>query len=127
MKILNTFILCLLFTFSASAQADTADCSGGRCPALDRVKDVGDKIAKDMVPFVVAAIVISVAGSAGTGGDDGYIYTIDKNTYQSGIQLADPSKKYAFDVLSLSNHNSYDPLNKNNFSVNLVEFRYKFN
>ena len=65
MKILNTFILCLLFTFSASAQADTADCSGGRCPALDRVKDVGDKVAKDMVPFVVEAIVISVAGSAG--------------------------------------------------------------
>ena len=50
-----------------------------------------------------------------------------KNAYKSGIQLVDPSQKYVFDVLSLSNHNSYDPLNKNNFSVNLVEFRYKFN
>ena len=60
MKNLNTFILCLIFTFSASVQADTADCSGGRCPALDHVKDVGGKIAKDLVPFAVAAIVISV-------------------------------------------------------------------
>lgn len=127
MKKLNTLILCLIFAFSASVQADTADCSGGRCPALDRVKDVGDKVAKDMVPFVVAAIVISVAGSVTTEGADGYVYTIDKNLYQSGIQLVDPSQKYTFDVLSLSNHNSYDPLNKNNFSVNLVEFRYKFN
>ena len=127
MKNLNTLILCLIFAFSASVQADTADCSGGRCPALDRVKDVGDKIAKDMVPFVVAAIVISVDGSVTTEGADGYVYTIDKNLYQSGIQLVDPSQKYTFDVLSLSNHNSYDPLNKNNFSVNLVEFRYKFN
>ena len=127
MKNLNTLILCLIFAFSASVQADTADCSGGRGPALDRVKDVGDKIAKDMVPFVVAAIVISVAGSVTTEGADGYVYTIDKNLYQSGIQLVDPSQKYTFDVLSLSNHNSYDPLNKNNFSVNLVEFRYKFN
>ena len=127
MKNLNTLILCLIFAFSASVQADTADCSGGRCPALDRVKDVGDKVAKDMVPFVDAAIVISVAGSVTTEGADGYVYTIDKNLYQSGIQLVDPSQKYTFDVLSLSNHNSYDPLNKNNFSVNLVEFRYKFN
>ena len=127
MKNLNTLILCLIFAFSASVQADTADCSGGRCPALDRVKDVGDKVAKDMVPFVVAAIVISVAGSVATEEAEGYVYTIDKNVYQSGIQLVDPSQKYAFDVLSLSNHNSYDPLNKNNFSVNLVEFRYKFN
>ena len=127
MKNLNTYILCLIFAFSASVQADTADCSGGRCPALDRVKDVGDKVAKDMVPFVVAAIVISVAGSVATEEAEGYVYTIDKNVYQSGIQLVDPSQKYAFDVLSLSNHNSYDPLNKNNFSVNLVEFRYKFN
>ena len=127
MKKLNTLILCLIFAFSASVQADTADCSGGRCPALDRVKDVGDKVAKDMVPFVVAAIVISVAGSVTTEGADGYVYSIDRNLYQSGIQLVDPSQKYTFDVLSLSNHNSYDPLNKNNFSVNLVEFRYKFN
>ena len=127
MKNLNTLILCLIFAFSASVQADTADCSGGRCPALDRVKDVGDKIAKDMVPFVVAAIVISVDGSVTTEGADGYVYRVDKNLYQSGIQLVDPSQKYTFDVLSLSNHNSYDPLNKNNFSVNLVEFRYKFN
>jgi len=127
MKNLNTFILCLIFTFSASVQADTADCSGGRCPALDHVKDVGDKIAKDLVPFAVAAIVISVAGTVATEGADGYVYTIDKNAYKSGIQLVDPSQKYVFDVLSLSNYNSYDPLNKNNFSVNLVEFRYKFN
>ena len=91
------------------------------------MKDVGDKVAKDMVPFVVAAIVISVAGSVTTEGADSYVYAIGKNLYQSGIQLVDPSQKYACDVLSLSNHNSYDPLNKNNFSVNLVEFRYKFN
>ena len=124
MKNLNTFILCLIFTFSASVKADTADCSGGRCPALDHIKDVGDKIAKDMAPYVAAAIVLSIAGSVAAEASG---YTIDKNVYQNGIQLADPSQRYAFDVFSFSNHNSYDPLNQNDFSVNLVEFKYKFN
>ena len=91
MKNLNTFILCLIFTFSASVQADTADCSGGRCPALDHVKDVGDKIAKDLVPFAVAAIVISVAGTVATERADGYVYTIDKNAYKNAAYISDNS------------------------------------
>jgi len=55
------------------------------------------------------------------------MFGLDKNDYDNGIQLLDPSSKYSIDVLSFSDHNSFDPLRKNNFSVNVFEIKYKFN
>jgi len=72
-------------------------------------------------------LIIGLAQSGGASSLDSAMFGLDKNDYDNGIQLLDPSSKYSIDVLSFSDHNSFDPLRKNNFSVNVFEIKYKFN
>ena len=107
--------------------AGGTDCGSGECPVLERAKDVGDSAIKDLAPYIGVALVIGLAQSTGEGSSDSLINIVDKNTYQNGIQLLDPTSKYSIDVISFSNHHSFDPLKKNNYSFNILEIKYKFN
>ena len=107
--------------------AGATDCGSGECPVYERAKDVGDAAIKDLAPYIGVALVIGLAQSTGGGSSDSLINNVDKNSYQNGIQLLDPTSKYSIDVISFSNHHSFDPLRKNNYSFNILEIKYKFN
>jgi len=127
MKYLTKFFCVFLVSISQISMAGAADCGSGECPVYERAKDVGDAAIKDLAPYIGVALVIGLAQSTGGGSSDSLINIVDKNTYQNGIQLLDPTSKYSIDVISFSNHNSFDPLKKNNYSFNILEIKYKFN
>ena len=97
----KAFVFITIFSFSSIATAGATECGSGECPVLVQ--------------------------SGGASSLDSAMFGLDKNDYDNGIQLLDPSSKYSIDVLSFSDHNSFDPLRKNNFSVNVFEIKYKFN
>lgn len=107
--------------------AGATDCGSGECPVYERAKDVRDAAIKDLVPYIGVALVIGLVQSTGGGSSYSLINNVDKNSYQNGIQLLDPTSKYSIDVISFSNHHSFDPLRKNNYSFNILEIKYKFN
>ena len=124
----NLLLLTLIFSslaFNSNVYAGGTDCGSGECPVLERAKDVGDAALKDLVPYIGLALVIGLVSSDGMG--NGFYGEVDKNPYQNGIQIVDESFKYSVDILSLSNSFSYDPLEKNTFSFNLLEVKYKLN
>jgi hypothetical protein len=127
MKYLTKFFYVFLVSISQISMAGATDCGSGECPVYERAKDVGDAAIKDLAPYIGVALVIGLAQSTGGGSSDSLINIVDKNTYQNGIQLLDPASKYSIDVISFSNHNSFDPLKKNNYSFNILEIKYKFN
>ncbi|MDA7802727.1 hypothetical protein N9K08_01015 [Gammaproteobacteria bacterium] len=123
----KAFVFITIFSFSSIATAGATECGSGECPVLERAKDVGDAAIKDLAPYIGFALIIGLAQSGGASSLDSAMFGLDKNNYDNGIQLLDPSSKYSIDVLSFSDHNSFDPLRKNNFSVNVFEIKYKFN
>jgi hypothetical protein len=127
MKYLTKFFCVFLVSISQISMAGATDCGSGECPVYERAKDVGDAAIKDLAPYIGVALVIGLAQSTGGGSSDSLINIVDKNTYQNGIQLLDPTSKYSIDVISFSKHNSFDPLKKNNYSFNILEIKYKFN
>ena len=127
MKYLIKFFCVFLLSISQITMAGATDCGSGECPVLERAKDVGDSAIKDLAPYIGVALVIGLAQSAGAGSSDSLINNVDKNSYKNGIQLLDPASKYSIDVISFSNHISFDPLKKNNYSYNILEIKYKFN
>jgi hypothetical protein len=127
MKYLIKFFCVFLVSISQISMAGATDCGSGECPVYERAKDVGDAAIKDLAPYIGVALVIGLAQSTGGGSSDSLINIVDKNTYQNGIQLLDPTSKYSIDVISFSKHNSFDPLKKNNYSFNILEIKYKFN
>ena len=127
MKYLIKFFCVFLVSISQISMAGATDCGSGECPVYERAKDVGDAAIKDLAPYIGVALVIGLAQSTGGGSSDSLINIVDKNTYQNGIQLLDPTSKYSIDVISFSNHHSFDPLKKNNYSFNILEIKYKFN
>jgi hypothetical protein len=127
MKYLIKFFCVFLVSISQISMAGATDCGSGECPVYDRAKDVGDAAIKDLAPYIGVALVIGLAQSAGAGSSDSLINNVDKNSYKNGIQLLDPASKYSIDVISFSNHISFDPLKKNNYSYNILEIKYKFN
>ena len=127
MKYLIKFFCVFLVSISQISIAGATDCGSGECPVYERAKDVGDAAIKDLAPYIGVALVIGLAQSTGGGSSDSLINIVDKNTYQNGIQLLDPTSKYSIDVISFSKHNSFDPLKKNNYSFNILEIKYKFN
>ena len=79
-----------------------------------------------MALYIIAAIVIGLAASSGSAADS-YMNNIDKSPFQRGIQLIEEENKYTKDVLTFKNSYSYDPLKKNNYSLNVLKIKYKFN
>ena len=126
MKTVKIIAIILTFSLSSNIYADATSCGSGECPVLERAKDVGDAALKEMAPYIGAAIVIGLAASSGSAADS-YINNIDKSPFQSGIQLLEEENKYTIDVLTFKNSYSYDPLKKNNYSLNVLEIKYKFN
>ena len=127
MKYLIKLFCVFLVSISQISMAGATDCGSGECPVLERAKDVGDSAIKDLAHYIGVALVIGLAQSAGAGSSDSLINNVDKNSYKNGIQLLDPASKYSIDVISFSNHISFDPLRKNNYSYNILEIKYKFN
>ena len=41
-------------------------CDGGACPALEHIKDTGDEVAKDLLPYLGVGLILAVTMNSGS-------------------------------------------------------------
>ena len=60
---MKKFILSFLFLPSL-VMGD--HCDGGACPALEHIKDTGDEVAKDLLPYLGVGLILAVTMNSGS-------------------------------------------------------------
>ena len=57
--------------------ADLCDC--GSCTVLDHIKDTGDEVAKDFLPYLGAGVILAIMMQTGSNQNSLSILNLDKN------------------------------------------------
>ena len=107
-------------------------CDNGACPALEHLKDTGDEVAKDLLPFVAVGLVLIVAQSGSDQSSLSYI-NFDSQNRPDGIKIYDNNKYFSVNAFSKSHESfEYPSIYHNNHfkterSFNILEFKINLN
>ena len=107
-------------------------CEGGSCPVLEHIKDTGDEVAKDFLPYLGAGVIVAIMMQTGDNQNSLSILNLDKNNYVNGIKIYDDEffsiKAFTKSSETYSDRFIYnDDLFRQNYSVNILEFNINLN
>ena len=108
-------------------------CDGGACPALEHIKDTGDEVAKDLLPFLGVGLILAVTMNSGSDQTSLSIINFDTHNRPNGIKIYD-NKKYISVNAFTKNYENFeypsiynDDLFKTNLGFNILEFKINLN
>ena len=108
-------------------------CDGGACPALEHIKDTGDEVAKDILPYLGIGLILAVTMNSGTDQSSLSYINFDTQNRPNGIKIYD-NKKYISVNAFTRNYESFeypsiynDELFKANHGFNILEFKINLN
>ena len=64
-------------------------CDGGACPALEHIKDTGDEVAKDLLPFLGVGLILAVTMNSGSDQSSLSYLNFDTQNRPNGIKIYD--------------------------------------
>ena len=68
-------------------------CDGGACPVLEHIKDTGDEVAKDLLPYLGVGLILAVNMNSGSDQSSLSYINFDTQNRPNGIKIYD-NKKY---------------------------------
>ena len=108
-------------------------CDNGACPALEHIKDTGDEVAKDLLPYLGVGLILAVTMNSGTDQSSLSYINFDTQNRPNGIKIYD-NKKYISVNAFTRNYENFeypsiynDDLFKTNHGFNILEFRININ
>ena len=108
-------------------------CEGGSCPVLEHIKDTGDEVAKDFLPYLGAGVIVAIMMQTGDNQNSLSILNLDKNNYVNGIKIYDDNEFFSIKAFTKSSETYSDrfiyndDLFRQNYSVNILEFNINLN
>ena len=108
-------------------------CDGGACPVLEHIKDTGDEVAKDLLPYLGVGLILAVTMNSGSDQSSLSYINFDTHNRPNGIKIYD-NKKYISVNAFTRNYENFeypsiynDDLFKTNDSFNILEFKINLN
>ena len=108
-------------------------CDGGACPVLDHIKDTGDEVAKDLLPYIGIGLILAVSMQSGSDQSSLSYINYDTQNRLNGIKVYGKNKYFSvnaftrdyetFEYPSIYN----DDLLKTSQSFNIIEFKINLN
>lgn len=108
-------------------------CDGGACPALEHIKDTGDEVAKDILPFLGIGLILTVAMQSGSDQSSLTLINFDAQNRPNGIKIYNKNKYLSVNAFTKYNETSEYPsiynnsLFKTNHGFNILEFKINLN
>ena len=68
-------------------------CDGGACPVLEHIKDTGDEVAKDLLPYLGVGLILAVTMNSGSDQSSLSYINFDTQNRPNGIKIY-YNKKY---------------------------------
>ena len=108
-------------------------CEGGSCPVLEHIKDTGDEVAKDFLPYLGAGVILAIMMQTDSNQNSLSILNLDKNNYVNGIKIYDDNeflsiKAFTKSIETYPDKSIYnDDLFRQEYSVNILEFNINLN
>ena len=104
-------------------------CDGGACPALEHIKDTGDEVAKDLLPYLGLGLILAVTMNSESDQSSLSYINFDPQNRPNGIKIYD-NKKYISVNAFTRNYENFeypsiynDDLFKTNYGFNNLEFK----
>ena len=108
-------------------------CDGGACPVLEHIKDTGDEVAKDLLPYLGVGLILAVTMNSGSDQSSLSYINFDTHNRPNGIKIYD-NKNISQLMLSQETMKNFeypsiynDDLFKTNHGFNILEFRINLN
>ena len=108
-------------------------CDGGACPVLEHIKDTGDEVAKDLLPYIGIGLILAVSMQSGSDQSSLSYINYDAQNRLNGIKVYGKNKYFSvnaftrdyetFEYPSIYN----DDLLKTSQSFNIIEFKINLN
>ena len=108
-------------------------CDGGACPALEHIKDTGDEVAKDILPFLGIGLILTVAMQSGSDQSSLTLINFDAQNRPNGIKIYNKNKYLSVNAFTKYNETSEytsiynNSLFKTNHGFNILEFKINLN
>ena len=64
-------------------------CDGGACPVLEHIKDTGDEVAKDLLPYLGVGLILAVTMNSGSDQSSLSYINFDTQNRPNGIKIYD--------------------------------------
>ena len=108
-------------------------CDGGACPALEHIKDTGDEVAKDLLPYIGIGLILAVSMQSGSDQSSLSYINYDAQNRLNGIKVYGKNKYFSVNAFTRDYENfeypsiyNYDLL-KTSQSFNIIEFKINLN
>ena len=108
-------------------------CDDGACPVLEHIKDTGDEVAKDLLPYLGVGLILAVAMQPGSDAASLSYINFDSQNRINGIKIYD-NKKYLSVNAFTRNYEKFeypsiynDAIFKKNHGFNILEFKINLN
>jgi len=108
-------------------------CDGGACPALDHIKDTGDEVAKDLLPYIGVGLILAVSMQSGSDQSSLSYINYDAQNRLNGIKVYGKNKYFSvnaftrdYETFEYPSIYNYDLL-KTSQSFNIIEFKINLN
>ena len=108
-------------------------CDGGACPVLEHIKDTGDEVAKDLLPYIGIGLILAVSMQSGSDQSSLSYINYDAQNRLNGIKVYGKNKYFSVNAFTRDYENfeypsiyNYDLL-KTSQSFNIIEFKINLN
>jgi len=108
-------------------------CDGGACPVLDHIKDTGDEVAKDLLPYIGIGLILAVSMQSGSDQSSLSYINYDAQNRLNGIKVYGKNKYFSvnaftrdYETFEYPSIYNYDLL-KTSQSFNIIEFKINLN
>ncbi|MFL2700216.1 MAG: hypothetical protein EVB00_03015 [SAR86 cluster bacterium] len=108
-------------------------CDGGACPALEHIKDTGDEVAKDLLPYIGIGLILAVSMQSGSDQSSLSYINYDAQNRLNGIKVYGKNKYFSvnaftrdYETFEYPSIYNYDLL-KTSQSFNIIEFKINLN
>ena len=108
-------------------------CDGGACPVLEHIKDTGDEVAKDLLPYIGIGLILAVSMQSGSDQSSLSYINYDAQNRLNGIKVYGKNKYFSvnaftrdYETFEYPSIYNYDLL-KTSQSFNIIEFKINLN
>ena len=108
-------------------------CDGGACPVLEHIKDTGDEVAKDLLPYIGIGLILAISMQSGSDQSSLSYINYDAQNRLNGIKVYGKNKYFSvnaftrdYETFEYPSIYNYDLL-KTSQSFNIIEFKINLN